>query len=129
MAGYGLPGRERAQQVPQERQVEVMQGPPDREIVQLARGQRIKIVGLAHALHPTGHGMGVLPRGRSRAASARAAWPAMCVSDSNLRAASSTLIPAVCTPMAQASLVTRTRASSQTPLANLGSPPQKPSST
>src|SRR5258707_14356460 len=57
MAGNGPPGRERAQQVPQERHVEVMQGPPDREIVQLARGRRIKFVGLAYALHPTGHDM------------------------------------------------------------------------
>src|SRR5258708_8717152 len=61
MAGHGVPGGERAQEVPQERQVEVMQGPPDREIVQLARGQRIKIVGLAHALHPTGPWHGGAP--------------------------------------------------------------------
>ena len=65
----------------------------------------------------------------ARWASDSAAAPDRWVSASNRRAASGTDIPAVCTPMAQASLVTRTRASSQIPTAILRSSAPNPSST
>ena len=65
----------------------------------------------------------------ARRASDDAAEPDRWVSASNRRVASATVIPAVCTPMAEASRVTRTSASSQTPIANRGSSPPNPSST
>ncbi len=52
MAGDRLSGRQLAKQVPEERHVEMMQCPPDRQVVQFPRGQGIKIVLIAHDSHP-----------------------------------------------------------------------------
>jgi hypothetical protein len=65
----------------------------------------------------------------ARRASDSAACPSRCVSVSKRRAASATVIPPACTPRAQASRVTRTRASSHTPTAKRGSSLRNPSST
>ena len=50
--GSDLAGGQLPQQFPQERHVEMMAGAADREVVQLARGQRVEIVQVAHSHKP-----------------------------------------------------------------------------
>jgi hypothetical protein len=54
VASYRLAGRERAEQFPEERDIEMMPGTANREIVQLNRGQRVKVTKVGHGQHTTG---------------------------------------------------------------------------
>src|ERR1022692_789888 len=58
----GLARWQRAEHFPQESNVEMMPGPPNGQIVQLAGGKRVKIVQVGHGEHTTG---GAQPRRRA----------------------------------------------------------------